>query len=173
MQQNSLIRGSLKFKITTRQVILMSSNEFNYFTRITGTDLSGEWYAGYALTRVRGVGARMSQLILKIAKIPLNVRIGFLSDDEVKSIENIIKNPVKYNIPSYMVNRQHDPVSGEDRHINSQDLPIYLKADLDRMKKIRSYKGIRHELGLRVRGQHTRTTGRGGRAVGVQRRKGP
>ena len=64
-----------------------------------------------------------------------------------------------------------DPITGEHRHINGRDMPVYLKADLDRMKKIRSYKGIRHNAGLRFRGQHTRTTGRGGRAVGVTRRK--
>ena len=39
------------------------------------------------------------------------------------------------------------------------------------MKKTHSVKGVRHQLGLRVRGQRTRTTGRGGKSVGVQRKK--
>ena len=149
----------------------MSNDDFNYYVRISGTDLSGEWFVGFALSRIRGIGRRLSYLILKKLDISPDDRIGFLADEDVKKIEEVVKNPVNFGIPSFMVNRQHDPITGEHRHINGRDMPVYLKADLDRMKKIRSYKGIRHNAGLRVRGQHTRTTGRGGRAVGVTRRK--
>ena len=51
------------------------------------------------------------------------------------------------------------------------DLASSLKTDLDREKKSRSVRGIRHQLGLKVRGQRTRTTGRKHRTVGVQRTK--
>jgi small subunit ribosomal protein S13 len=39
------------------------------------------------------------------------------------------------------------------------------------MKRIKSYKGVRHHLGLKVRGQRTRSTGRHGLVVGVVRAK--
>ncbi|MHA2362356.1 MAG: 30S ribosomal protein S13 [Candidatus Hodarchaeales archaeon] len=151
----------------------MSTDDFNHIVRIAGTDLAGEWYVGHALSRIRGVGVRLSHLILKKAKIPLDVRIGFLTDDEVKNLEELIENPVeKANLPHWLTNRQHDLQTGEFKHLHGQEIDIYLKFDLDRMKKIRAYKGIRHALGLRVRGQHTRTTGRRkGRAVGVHRKK--
>ena len=45
-----------------------------------------------------------------------------------------------------------------------------VKSDIDFMTDIRSWKGIRHSLGLKVRGQRTRTTGRKGRAVGVAKK---
>ncbi|MEM2618451.1 MAG: 30S ribosomal protein S13, partial [Candidatus Hadarchaeales archaeon] len=45
------------------------------------------------------------------------------------------------------------------------------KADIGRERKIRSRRGIRHELGLPVRGQRTRTTGRKGLSVGVMRKE--
>ncbi|MHA1722752.1 MAG: 30S ribosomal protein S13, partial [Candidatus Baldrarchaeia archaeon] len=51
------------------------------------------------------------------------------------------------------------------------DLVLTIKSDIDRMKKIKSWKGIRHALGLKVRGQRTRTTGRGGRTIGVTKKK--
>ena len=51
------------------------------------------------------------------------------------------------------------------------DLSMTLREDLDLMKKMRSYKGIRHERGLRVRGQKTRSTGRTGAIVGVSRKR--
>jgi small subunit ribosomal protein S13 len=51
------------------------------------------------------------------------------------------------------------------------DLTMINREDFDLMKKMRSYKDIRHERGLRVRGQRTRSTGRTGAIVGVSRRK--
>ncbi|EYC24943.1 hypothetical protein Y032_0013g2196, partial [Ancylostoma ceylanicum] len=47
-----------------------------------------------------------------------------------------------------------------------------LREDLERLKKIRLHRGLRHYWGLRVRGQHTKTTGRKGRTVGVSKKKG-
>jgi len=41
--------------------------------------------------------------------------------------------------------------------------------DINLMKKVRSYKGVRHDRGLRVRGQRSRSTGRKGKTVGVSR----
>ena len=46
-----------------------------------------------------------------------------------------------------------------------------MREDMERMKKIRLHRGLRHYWGLRVRGQHTKTTGRRGRTVGVSKKK--
>ena len=43
--------------------------------------------------------------------------------------------------------------------------------DVNRMKKVKSYKGIRHSTGHKVRGQRTYSNGRKGLALGVSRRK--
>lgn len=152
----------------------MSEEEFDYnhIVRMAGHDLRGEWYVVHALSRIAGVGKRLAHLICNISNIPLNVRIGFLTNEEIENINSVIQDPIKFKIPGYMVNRQKDVVTGKDRHVHANDLAISLKNDIDRMKKIRSYKGIRHQLGLRVRGQRTRTTGRGaGKSVGVLRKK--
>jgi len=70
-----------------------------------------------------------------------------------------------------MLNRRGDIETGSDIHVMGMDLNMTLREDLDLMKKMRSYKGIRHERGLRVRGQRTRSTGRTGAIVGVSRKK--
>lgn len=149
----------------------MSADEFNHFVRMAGTDLAGEWFVGYALTNIKGVGSRLSHLILNKAEIPLDVRIGFLTEEEIKRIMKILEDPTKFDLPKFLVNRQNDYSTGDYKHIHGVSIDRYLKQDTDRLKKTRSYKGIRHALGLSVRGQRTRTTGRGGRAVGVQRSK--
>ena len=46
-----------------------------------------------------------------------------------------------------------------------------LRDDLKRLRKIKAHRGLRHYWGLRVRGQHTKTTGRRGRTVGVSKKK--
>lgn len=55
--------------------------------------------------------------------------------------------------------------------LTSSYLDSKLREDLERMKKIRAHRGLRHYWGLRVRGQHTKTTGRRGRTVGVSKKK--
>jgi small subunit ribosomal protein S13 len=74
-------------------------------------------------------------------------------------------------LPVWMQNRRKDIATGQDKHVMAMDLTMIGREDLDLMKKMRSYKGIRHERGLRVRGQRTRSTGRTGAIVGVSRRK--
>jgi small subunit ribosomal protein S13 len=69
------------------------------------------------------------------------------------------------------VNRRKDLRDGDDKHLISNRLTITVKRDIERMKKMRSYKGIRHQLGLKVRGQRTKSTGRGGLVIGVVRSK--
>ena len=53
----------------------------------------------------------------------------------------------------------------------SNNLGAKLREDLERLKKIRAHRGLRHYWGIRVRGQHTCTTGRRGKSVGVAGKK--
>lgn len=125
----------------------------------------------FGLTQIRGIGPRFAQAIVKIAKINPGLRIGAISEKDLNRIEEIILNPVENGIPYWMVNRKKDLRTGEDLHITGSRLEIAIKRDIDRMKKIRSYKGVRHHLHLKVRGQRTKSTGRHGLVVGVQRRR--
>lgn len=93
---------------------------------------------------------------------------GELNSDELERIVTIMQNPAQFKIPTWFLNRQNDLVDGKNSHILSNQIDQKLRDDLERLKKIRSHRGLRHHWGLRVRGQHTKTTGRrvGARTVG-------
>ena len=84
------------------------SKSYKHIIRIAGSDLDGSKKIGFALTRIKGIGIRIAHIILGIANISPDTRLGFLSDQDIKKIEDIIKNPQNYPIPSYMMNRQKD-----------------------------------------------------------------
>ena len=151
---------------------MSDEDSFQFIVRIGGTDVRGEYLTIHGLTKIKGVGSRLSRIILEKTGIPTDLRMGFISEEDVTKIEDVLANPKSFDIPNYLLNRRKDPVNGEDVHVTGNDLATTLKNDIDRMKKTRSIKGIRHSLGLTVRGQRTRTSGRGkGKAVGVLRKK--
>ena len=129
----------------------------------------------YALTEIKGVGRRYANLLCKKADVDLNkrclkydrgvlydsfiVRAGDLNPDELERIVTIMQNPLQYKIPTWFLNRQRDIVDGKSSQILSNGIDSKLREDLERLKKIRAHRGLRHFWGLRVRGQHTKTTG--------------
>jgi len=145
--------------------------EYNHQLRIAGADCRGDWLLSHALTKIRGVGFRLASLICEKADLDPDMRCGYLTDDEIQLIEDILVNCSAFGIPAWMLNRQKDIDTGEDLHITSSDLVDVLRLDIEREKKTRSYRGIRHYLGLPVRGQRTKTSGRGGATIGVSKKK--
>ena len=119
------------------------------------------------LTEIRGVGYMFANTILNILKIDPNQRIGYLSSEQIQSIESIIKNPAGSNFPSWFLNRRKDIETGEDKHLITSDIAFTVRNDVEREKTSGSWRGYRHMFGLKVRGQRTRCTGRKGGAVGV------
>lgn len=146
------------------------SKEFKHIIRIKGTDLEGSKKVTYGLTKIKGVGVSMANTIVKIGELKADTRLGNLTDTEISKIEEIISDFSKYSIPSRLVNRRKDVDSGRDIHLITADLTLRIKNDIDFMKNIKSWKGIRHSLGLKVRGQRTKCTGRTGRSVGVKKK---
>ena len=149
----------------------MSEQEYKHIVRIVGHDIDGHENLLQGLTKVKGVGIRFSTTILNTLEMDRSKRLGHLTADEISKIEEIIKNPIGSNLPEWYVNRPRDRLSGRMLHLIGSDLDFAMKNDIDRLRRIKSWRGVRHSLGLKVRGQHTRTTGRGGMAVGVSRKK--
>ena len=141
------------------------------FFRKLRSQVDGNAKAEHGLTQIRGIGKRFAQAIVMIAKIDPNLRIGAITEKDLNKIEEIILDPITYGIPTWMVNRKNDLVTGENLHIIGNRLELSVRRDIDRMKRIRSYKGVRHHRGLKVRGQRTKSTGRHGLVVGVMRKK--
>ncbi len=145
--------------------------DFKYIIRIANSDVSGEERLGFALTSIRGVGPRISNAIIQKLKLNPEELAGNLTDKNVDEIENAVQNINEF-VPSWLLNRQKDYDTGENIHPVSIDLKMAHDDDLNRMKKVKSYKGIRHASGHKVRGQRTYSNGRKGLALGVSKRKG-
>ncbi|XP_065313030.1 small ribosomal subunit protein uS13 [Gordionus sp. m RMFG-2023] len=151
---------------------LVLPEKFQHILRLMNTNIDGKVKIVYALTSIKGIGRRFSTLVCKKAGIDLTKRAGELSNEEVDKIMNVIQNPRDYKIPDWFLNRQKDIKDGKYFQMLSNGLDNKLREDLERLKKIRCHRGLRHYWGLRVRGQHTKTTGRRGRTVGVSKKKG-
>lgn len=136
--------------------------------RIAATDIpaSHSVYAG--LTKIKGISWTLSNAICHSLNIQKNRKVSSLSPEEIETIESFIKNP---KLPEWLLNRRRDIESGISRHLVTTELALQHEFDIRRMKKIKCYKGIRHMLGLPVRGQRTKSHFRKGGAIGVIRTK--
>ena len=105
--------------------------------RIAGIDLQDNWKVDYALTKIKGLGWPLSKKVIKDAGIDSKKRISDLNDEEVNKITAELE---KYQIEG--------------------DLARTVRANIQRLQVIGSYRGLRHTRGLPVRGQRTRTNAR-------------
>ena len=143
---------------------------FNYIVRIANSDIDGQKRTVIGLQSIKGVGKRVAEIIAKKAGVDPAVKMGSLSDEKVAEIEQLVTSYVEY-APQWAINRQNDYESGADMHLLGNDLDLVQKDDINRMKMIRCYRGIRHEEHHKVRGQRTRSNGRHGLTMGVTRKK--
>ncbi|XP_042212552.1 40S ribosomal protein S18 isoform X2 [Homarus americanus] len=150
---------------------LVVPEKFQHILRLMNTNIDGRRKVMFAMTAIKGVGRRYSNIVLKKADIDQSKRAGEMTEEEVEKIVTIMGNPRQYKIPDWFLNRQKDIKDGKYSQVMSNNLETKLREDLERMKKIRAHRGLRHYWGLRVRGQHTKTTGRRGRTVGVSKKK--
>merc|ERR1712061_850577 len=162
-------RSIKKEKNTTMSFV--NPEDFQHILRVQNTNIDGNIKVTHALTSIRGMGRRFTDLVLKKAEIDRSKRAGQLSEAEMEQIQTVMANPKNFKIPTWFLNRQRDWKDGKDGQMTSNNLDNKLREDIERMKKIRLHRGIRHWWGLPVKGQKTKTSGRHGRTVGVQTRK--
>jgi small subunit ribosomal protein S13 len=143
--------------------------EFKHLVRIAGKDIKGEKNVVHGLSLIKGIGPRTAMIVCSMAGVSRNKKTGHLTDKNIEDITKAINGLEE--TPAWLLNRQRDYDGGKNRQLIGPDLLLSLREDLNRMKKTRSYKGIRHESGLPVRGQRTRSTFRGNVTVGVSRKK--
>lgn len=153
------------------------AKEFRYLVRIMHTDIDGNKIVAMALRKIKGINYMFSSAICQMANIESTKKTGELSDEEVLKLEDVIKNPSKFKIPIWMFNRRKDYETDEDRHLLVSDLDFVKSNDIKRLKKIKCRRGVRHILGLPLRGQRTksnfrRTKSKGKGSLGVVRRSG-
>src|SRR3989339_1173710 len=105
--------------------------------RIVGIDLPVEKRVEVALTYIYGIGPKVSQIILGKAGVDVNTRAKNLTAVEVTKLQKILE---EYKVEG--------------------DLRKEIRENVQRLKRIGSYRGSRHSAGLPTRGQRTRTNAR-------------
>ena len=106
--------------------------------RIAGVDLPVNKRVVISLTYLYGIGKSTAQKILKKAGIDESIRVKNLSEDQVKKISDIV----------------------DKAYVVEGTLRRQIQQNIQRLKDIGSYRGIRHRKGLPVRGQSTRYNAR-------------
>lgn len=107
--------------------------------RFAGVTIPDDKRLIIALTYVHGIGPVKSKKIIEKAKMDESIRVRDLSEDDLAKLQNA-------------VNALEIPVEGELRRI--------VRQNIRRLQDIRSYRGMRHRLGLPVRGQSTKRNAR-------------
>ena len=148
------------------------SREDERLVRIMSKDIEGGMKLYPGLTKIKGISWAISGATCHALKMDKDRKIGSLTEAEVKAIQDFLKTP---KIPRFIMNRRFNPETGEDSHLVGNELELHKEFDIKRMKKIKSYKGLRHAAGLPVRGQRTRSHFRKNRkkSVGIKSNEKP
>jgi len=149
------------------------AQEIKGLVRLANTDILGDKTVLYGLTKIKGIGSNFSNAICEKLSLEKTAKIGSLDDKKIEEMESAITNPSSINIPKWMFNRRFDFETGQDSHITGPKLKLTKEFDIRRMKKIKSYKGVRHMFNLPVRGQRTKGNFRKGASVGVVKKAAP
>jgi small subunit ribosomal protein S13 len=144
--------------------------DFKYIVRLANTDLDGKYQVIPAIAQVKGLGIRTAAIVATRSGVNAYQKIGNLTDDEVNRVQEQI-DALAEGLPAWMLNRRKDVETGDDGHLIGTDVEIRLRDDLNRLKKIRTYRGLRHEAGQKVRGQRSKSNGRTGLTLGVMKQK--
>jgi len=153
-----------------KKVVEEENPDFKFLVRLVNTDIDGHRPLFLALAQVPGVGRRVSYKMIHDLNYDRQKRIGDMSDEEIERIAKML-GEIHDVLPAWMMNRQKDYDTGDDFHLIGTEVMISRKDDINRFKKIRSWKGVRHEKGYKVRGQRSKSNGRTGLQLGVIRSK--
>lgn len=146
--------------------------EFKHIVRIAGVDLDGNRPLEHVLQSVKGIGPTLSCVICDRLGVNRREKLGDLSDAVIEKLSDMVENAEKY-FPPFLLNHRNESQTGRDFNVVGNDHIATQRDDIEFLRRIRCYRGIRHDRGLKVRGQRTKNNGRGGVAVGVSKQKTP
>ncbi len=146
---------------------------FRQIVRLGNRDIPGYLTIDQGLMLIYGISHRISKVIKDVfeeKQAKKYAKIGYLLEEDIPIIEEVIENIDKY-VPSWLLNRSKTR-EGEKKHLTMAELQLSQRKELQRLGKIKSYRGLRLQWGLPVRGQKTKSTFRKqGKVVGVNKKK--
>jgi len=163
---NKLEKKKAKFK----------GQDIRYIVRIANKDLDGTLPVARSLMSIKGIGDRMANVMAAAFEAKTGTAadtlLGKIREDQDLVLEGIVLNPKEHGVQDWMLNRRNDFTTGKSSHLVMNDLDFTLRTDLMRLGQIKSYRGLRLQWGLTVRGQKTKTSFRKrGKAVGVSKKE--
>lgn len=163
-EEKKQITNKEKKEEIVKKPALVSKEEVGRIIRILQTDVPSNksLYAG--LTRIKGVSWSISNAICIIMGLDKTRKIESLSKEEILKIEENLR---EAKFPKYLLNRRNDFMTGKDGHLLGTNLDLAEELDIKRLKKIRSWRGLRHSQGQPTRGQSTKAHFRANRKRGV------
>lgn len=151
-------------KIVKKNPFIAKEAPTGRIIRILQTDIPGNRNIYTGLTRIKGVSWAISNAVCILNKFDKKRKIESLSKEEIQVLESALK---AGKFPKFMLNRRNDFETGKDSHITGNDLDLSEELDIKRLKKIRSFRGLRHAMGQPTRGQSTKAHFRSNRKKGV------
>jgi small subunit ribosomal protein S13 len=150
----------------------MADENFKHIVRIANVDVPGEKHIRVALKKIKGVSFNFAHIACNLANVDIRKKAGVLTDAEINALTDIINNPQKASMPNWLYNHRKDNETGEDQHYTGGKLGFVKENDIKTMKKIKALRGLRHQKGLPVRGQRTKSNFRRskGKAIGVKKK---
>merc|ERR1712013_967436 len=130
----------LQERSVKRTMSLVVPPNFQHILRVLNTNIEGKTNVMFALTSIKGIGRRYANIVHK--------RAGELCEEDVEKIITIMQNPRQYKIPDWFLNRQRDHKDGKTNQVMANILDNKIREDLERLKKIRAHRGLRHYWGL-------------------------
>ena len=111
--------------------------DIKYFVRIANTDLVGSKSIYHALRKIKGISFMFANAICSVANIAKDKKAGRLSESEIKKIDEVLKEPSKFNLNSWLFNRKKDHDTGEDKHLLTSDLDFTKEFDIRKFRDIK------------------------------------
>ncbi len=130
--------------------------QLKHIIRVANVDIPGNKAIVVSLTKIKGIGKNIAHVLCNLANLNANTKAGALTDNQTAKLNELAKD-LENKLPNWMLNHRKDNDSGADKHHLTGTLDFVKDNDIKRMRKIKSYKGVRHSKKLPVRGQRTKS----------------
>ena len=136
-----------------------------------GTDINGNSSILFGLAKIKGINIMFANALCHVLKFDKMAKISSLSEKDIEKIENYLSNSEMKEIPSWLLNKRKEAMSGKDLHFITKDIDFDLLQLKRRLAKLKTYKGLRHKAKLPLRGQRTKSNFRRNKTLAAMKAK--